>query len=323
MATGSGLRNGKFRACSPRLDNAVPSFTILAAGARARILPPGVGLFKRRMKTEELLGGHLERLGVSAVWLQSAKDAIRYCEKGEYFQPIFSVAGPAPARSVIALMRLEPFVQREIDWSVSPSESPFWVGFVGDVNEELFTETAKRFVDLYWSDRNPSVAQALEAALGAMVSDVVQSLSERSEDELDAKASRGIRALGSAGYVWRAAESGVQSGDLNLRADLAKEVDAVVSSFPETTPRDRLLARAASECVRRNLLFGSGSPGGWAAGGEFLRRGFRLTERHVVPEGTAIPHAERWYAFSFGIALYDVHGRVGRTPASKSRRSRR
>jgi hypothetical protein len=266
------------------------------------------------MKTEELLGGHLERLGVSPVWLESAKDAIRYCEKGQYFQPIFSAAGPAPARSVIALMRLEPFVRREIDWSVSPSESPFWVGFVGDLNEELFSETAKRFVDLYWSDRNPSVAPALEAALGAMASDVAQSLSERSEDELDAKASRGIRGLGSAGYVWRAAESGVQSGDLNLRADLAKEVDAVVRSFPEKTPRDRLLAWAASECVRRNLLFGSGSPGGWAAGGEFLRRGFRLTERHVVPEGTAIPHAERWYAFSFGIALYDVHEHV-RSPA--------
>jgi hypothetical protein len=282
-----------------------------------------VGLFKRRMRTEELLGGHLERLGVPPVWLQSAKDAIRYCEKGEYFQPIFSVAGPAPARSVIALMRLEPFVRREIDWSVSPSESPFWVGFVGDVNEELFSETAKRFVDLYWSDRNPSVAQALEAALGAMVSDVAQSLPERGENELDANAWRGVRALGSAGYVWRAAENGVQSGDLNLRADLAKEVDAVISSFPETTARDRLLAWAASECVRRNLLFGSGSPGGWAAGGEFLRRGFRLTERHVIPEGTTIPHAERWYAFSFGIALYDVHERVRRTAASQPRRSRR
>jgi hypothetical protein len=280
-----------------------------------------VGLFKRRSKTEELLGGHLERLGVSPVWLESAKDAIRYCEQGEYFQPIFSVAGPAPARSVIALMRLEPFVRREIDWSVSPSESPFWVGFVGDLNEELFSETTKRFVDLYWSDPNPSVAPSLETALGAMVSDVSQTLSERSEDKLDAKVSRGIFGLGSAGYVWRAAESGVQSGDLNLRADLAKEVDAVVRSFPEEMPRDRLVAWAASECVRRNLLLGSGSPGGWAAGGEFLRRGFRFTDRHVVPEGVEIPHAERWYAFSFGIALYDVHERIRRTGGSQPNRS--
>jgi hypothetical protein len=269
------------------------------------------------MKTEELLGGHLDRLGVSAVWLQSAKDAIRYCERAEYFQPVFSVAGPAPARSVIALMRLEPFVRREIDWSVSPSESPFWVGFVDDRNEELFGETAKRFVDLYWSDRNPSVARDLEAAVDAMVSDVARSLFERSEAELDVNGSRGIRALGSAGYVWRVAESGAQSSDLNLRTDLAKEVEAVVNSFPGTrASRDRRLAWAASECVHRSLLFGSGSPGGWAAGGEFLRRGFRFTDRHVVPEGAAIPHAERWYAFSFGIALYDVHECVLRTAAA-------
>jgi hypothetical protein len=283
-----------------------------------------VGLFKRRMKTEELLTGHLERLGVSPVWLQSAKDAIRDCEKGEYFQPVFSVAGPAPARSVIALMRLEPFVRREIDWSVSPSESPFWVGFVGDLNEELFSETARRFVELYWSDWNPTISPDLEAAVDTAASDVARSLSERSEDEPNAKAARGIRALGSGGYVWRVAESSAHSGDLNLRADLAKEVDAVVTSFSQTErSRDhRLLAWAASECVRRNLLFGSGSPGGWAAGGEFLRRGFRFTDRHVVPEGVAIPHAERWYAFSFGIALYDVHECVLKRAALQPGRSR-
>jgi hypothetical protein len=268
------------------------------------------------MMTEELLGGHLERLGVSPVWLQSAKDAIGYCEKAEYFQPVFSVAGPAPARSVVALMRLEPFVRREIDWSVSPSESPFWVGFVGDRNDELFNETSRRFVDLYYSDQSPSSAPELEAAVDAMVEDVARLLSERDEAELDATDSRGVRALGSGGYVWRVAESGAQSSDLNLRTDLAKEVDAVVDTSPETSAsRDRLLAWAASECVQRNLLFGSGSPGGWAAGGEFLRRGFRFTERHVVPEGAVIPHGERWYAFSFGIALYDVHESVSRTAA--------
>jgi hypothetical protein len=221
-------------------------------------------------------------------------------------------------------MRLEPFVRREIDWSVSPSESPFWVGFVGDLNEELFRETAKRFVDLYWSDRNPSIEPELEAALSAMVADVARSLSEKSEDGLDGEASRRIRGLGSAGYVWRVAESGVHSGDLNLHADLAKEVEAVVTSFPaKETSRERLFTWAASECVRRNLLFGSGSPGGWAAGGEFLKRGFRFTERHVAPDGIAIPHADRWYAFSFGIALYDVHECVLRSAGLQPSRSQR
>ena len=283
-----------------------------------------VRLFRRRIETEELLRAHLERLGLPPVWLQSAKDAIGYCEKGEYFQPVFSVAGPAPARSVIALMRLEPFVRREIDWSISPSESPFWVGFVGDLNEELFTETTKRFVDLYWSDRNPCAAPDLEAALSTVVSDVVRSLSERGEDPLDADALRSIQALASGGYVWRVAESGVESGDLNLRADLAKEVEAVGMSFPaKEASRDRLLAWAASECIRRNLLFGSGSPGGWAVGGEFLRRGFRFADGHLSGEGVAIPYSERWYAFLFGIALYDVHECVQTSAAVRPSRSQR
>jgi hypothetical protein len=277
-----------------------------------------VRLFKRRPRTEDLIRAHLDRLAISPVWLQSALDAIRFCERGEYFQPIFSAAGPAPARSVVALMKLEPFVGREIDWGVSPSESPSWVGFVGDLNEELFTETTRRFVDLYWSERNPSAAPDLEAALGAMVTEVAMSISERGEDELDPEAVQAVRALGSAGYVWRVAESGVQSTDLNLRADLVKEVGAVLESFPaREQPTHRLLAWSASECIRRNLLFGSGSPGGWATGGEFLRRGFRFSDGHVVREGATTPHAERWYAFSFGVALYDVRETMLRSSAAR------
>jgi hypothetical protein len=124
-----------------------------------------VRLFKRRVTTKELLRGHLQRLGISAAWLPSARDAIRYCEERDYFQPVFSVAGPAPARSVIALMRLEPFVRGEIDWSVSPSESPFWVGSAGDLDDEPFTETTQRFVDLYWLGGSPSLGHDFEAAL--------------------------------------------------------------------------------------------------------------------------------------------------------------
>ncbi|MCA1706797.1 MAG: hypothetical protein LC808_27470 [Actinobacteria bacterium] len=283
-----------------------------------------MSLFKRRVSTEELLRGHLERVGVSPFWLRSALDAIRYCERGEYFQPVFSVAGPAPARSVIALMRLEPFVRGEIDWTVSPSESPFWVGSVGDLHDELFDETARRFVNLYWSDQNPSAAPAYEAALRSMVAAVEESLSEASERELDEKTWRGVWGLGSAGYVWRVAESAAQTSDLNLRADLAREVEAVVDSLPPAdASHERVLAQAASECVGRNLLFGSGSPGGWAAGGEFLRRGFRFAERHVVPEGVTIPRDEQWYAFSFGVALYDVDECLARRPAPPADRSQR
>jgi hypothetical protein len=255
-----------------------------------------VGLFRRRTKLEKVLPEHLERLGVSSFWLRSALDAIHYCELGDFFQPVFSVAGPAPARSVVALMRLEPFVRGEIDWTISPSESPFWVGSVGDLRDELFNATASRFLDLYWSESNPSVRSDLEAALREMVTSSAQ----------DEEAQRGLVALGSAGYVWRVAESTAGTTDLNLRGDLVKEVEAVVASFPKDESEERLLAWAATECVNRDLLFGSASPGGWTSGGEFLRRGFRFAEGHVLSEDLALPLKDRWYAFSFGVALYDV-----------------
>lgn len=280
-----------------------------------------VRLFKRRTRKEDLLRGHLERLGVSPAWLPSARDAIRYCEEGQYFQPVFSVAGPAPARSVVALMRLQPFVEGEIDWSVSPSESPFWVGSVGDLHDELFSETANRFVDLYLLDESPSVRADLDAALRFMVDAVEHSLAGETR-ELDAETRRGIWSLGSAGYLWRVAESAAQTTDLNLRADLAKEVEAVVGSFPdEKGSRARVLAWAAAECVRRDLLLGSGSPGGWTGGGEFLRRGFRFADRQVVPGEVVLPREERWYAFSFGVALYDVDECLTTRPAPQPRRS--
>jgi hypothetical protein len=266
-----------------------------------------LSLFRRRTSLEDVLRGHLERLGVSSFWLRSALDAIRFCEEGDFFQPVFSATGPAPARSVVALMRLEPFVRREIDWTISPSESPFWVGSVGDLQDELFSATASSFLDLYWSERNPSVRPDLEAALREMVASSV-----RNED-----ARRALVALGSAGYVWRVAESTARTTDLNLRADLVKEVGAVVASFPSDEPDGRLLAWAATECVNRNLLLGSASPGGWAAGGEFLRRGFRFTERHVLPEDLALPLKDRWYAFSFGVALYDVDAFLARRPSRR------
>jgi hypothetical protein len=252
-----------------------------------------------------VLQEHLERLGVSSFWLRSALDAIHYCEQGDSFQPVFSVAGPAPARSVVALMKLEPFVRGEIDWTISPSESPFWVGSVGDLQDELFDATASRFLDLYWSDRNPSVRPDLNAAFRDMTAfaenEPPNATHARNED-----ARHSVWALGSAGYVWRVAESTARTSDLDLRAALEKEVEAVVASFPKGEPEERFLAWAATECVNRNLLFGSASPGGWAAGGEFLRRGFHFAERHVFSEDVTLPLKDQWYAFSFGVALYDV-----------------
>jgi hypothetical protein len=263
-----------------------------------------------------VLPAHLERLGVSSFWLRSALDAIHYCEQGDIFQPVFSVAGPAPARSVVALMKLEPFVRGEIDWSISPSESPFWVGSLGDPQDEVFDATASRFLELYWSDRNPSVRPDLEAALRDMVVVTEDGLPEATPRHEDAH--RGLFALGSAGYVWRAAESTALTADLNLHAALEKEVAAVVASFPRGESDGRVLGWAATECVNRDLLFGSASPGGWASGGEFLRRGFRFAERHVFPEDLALPLKDRWYTFSFGVALYDVDAVLATRPSTSA-----
>ena len=275
-----------------------------------------MGLFSRRTTLEEVLREHLERLGVSSFWLRSALDAIHYCEQGDFFQPVFSVAGPAPARSVVALMRLEPFVRAEIDWTISPSESPFWVRSVGDPQDELFDATASRFVDLYWSEHNPSVRPDLDAAFRDMVRFAGDEQEARPAPNEDAR--HRLWALGSGGYVWRVAESTAQTTDLNLRADLVKEIEAVVASFPGGEPEERLLAWAATECVNRNLLFGSASPGGWAAGGEFLRRGFRFAERHVFSEDVALPPKDQWYAFSFGVALYDVDAFLATRPSRRA-----
>ena len=178
-----------------------------------------VGLFRRRTSTEELVRGHLERLGVSLFWSRSALDAIHYCERGEYFEPVFSVAGPAPARSVVALMNLEPFMRGEIDWTVSPSESPFWVGSIGELHDDLFEATAIRFLDLYWSEENPSARPDLDAALRDMAEDVAGALSRDLQGGADSETWRGLFALGSGGYVWRIAE---KAGEQTIKISAVK-----------------------------------------------------------------------------------------------------
>jgi hypothetical protein len=273
-----------------------------------------VRLFRRRTRTEDIVHAHLERLGVSPFWLRSALDAIRCCEQGDYFEPVFSATGPAPARSVVALMGLEPFLRRPIDWTISPSESPFWVGFVGDFQDDIFDATAIRFLELYSSADNPSIRSDLEAALHVMVEAAF--LGETGGAESATR--RGALTLGSAGYVWRVAERAAQTTDLNPRADLTREVEAIVASFEDDLSDEQILATATHECIRRGLLFGSGSPGGWAAGGEFLRRGFRFADRRLWPDAD-VPRNARWDAFLFGVALYEVDDSLMRRPAWSGR----
>jgi hypothetical protein len=273
-----------------------------------------VGLFRRKIRIEDPVRDHLERLGISPFWLRSALDAIHYCEQGEPFEPVFSVAGPAPARSVVALMDLERFVRSEIDWTISPSESPLWVGSVGDLQDEIFDATAELFHELYSSTENPTIRPELETAIRAAAQ---EALAESSREIDEREASRGLWVLGSAGYVWRVAESRAQTTDLNLRADLVKEVEAVVAPYALDPSDNRVFALAAGEIVRRNLLLGSGSPGGWSTGGEFLRRGFRFADQLLWPGGE-VPRKARWDAFVYGVALYEVDECLARRPAWSS-----
>jgi hypothetical protein len=275
-------------------------------------------LFRRKATLEDAVRGHLDRLEISPFWLRSALDALRYCEAGDPFQPVFSVAGPAPARSVVALMALEPFLRTKIDWSISPSESPLWVGSIGDLDDDVFEATCDRFLALYVSPDERGLRPELEDALRSLASAVeeLRPARELEEDDL-----RGLRRLGAAGYVWRLAETGVPTADLNRRADLVREVEAVVASVA-AGGSDRIVARAAAECLRRELLLASGSPGGWATGGEFLRRGFRFVESYLWADATG-PRSERWYAFSFGVALFEVDDCVSRRPGWTSPRHAR
>jgi hypothetical protein len=281
------------------------------------MIPRGVGLFRRRASTEDLVREHLERSGVSRFWLQSALDAVHLCERGQPFEPVFSIAGPAPARSVVALMNLEPFVRVEIDWSISPSESPLWVGAVGHFDEGLFDATTERFRALYASPENPTIRPDVERALRDMRDAIQSELSAKLDFD---EAASGLWALGSAGYVWRVAEGPARTSK-HLRADVLKEVEAVVASTVLDPADDHFFGRAATEVVRRNLLLEAGSPGGWATGGEFLRRGFRFADGLLWPDAD-VPRGQRWEAFLFGVALYEVDESLARRPAWSRRRTR-
>ena len=129
---------------------------------------------------------------------------------------------------------------------------------MGELQDELFDATASRFLDLYWSDRNPSVRPDLDAAFRDMIIVAEGELAEATPAQNEDTRHRRW-ALGSAGYVWRVAESAARSSNLDLRAALEKEVEAVVASFPKGEREERFLAWTATECVNRNLLFGSAS----------------------------------------------------------------
>ncbi len=67
-----------------------------------------IGLFSS--KADKLLAQHFDRMGVDRVWHRVLKDAVQACEAGDYFEPLFTAAGPQAARTLVALYKLETFV---------------------------------------------------------------------------------------------------------------------------------------------------------------------------------------------------------------------
>jgi hypothetical protein len=71
-----------------------------------------------RAKRTRLIHQHLEGRGLIRAWWDTAEAAVNQCEEGHPLEPLFTGAGPVPARSVVALMGLEPFVEGGVDWTI-------------------------------------------------------------------------------------------------------------------------------------------------------------------------------------------------------------
>jgi hypothetical protein len=69
-------------------------------------------------KKKKLIRQQLERRGLLKAWWPTAESAIAQCELGNPLEPMLSGAGPMPARSMVALLGLEPFVEGGVDWSL-------------------------------------------------------------------------------------------------------------------------------------------------------------------------------------------------------------
>ena len=91
-------------------QHGIPAFTEMGVAPVAGVL--------HGVSTVELnLPGHLENTGLAEPWWRTAKQAIRLCEAGEANSPVLTGMGPAPARTVVAVLALAPFVRAEIDWN--------------------------------------------------------------------------------------------------------------------------------------------------------------------------------------------------------------
>jgi len=102
-----------------------------------------------RNKTAKLIRHHLAKRGILEVWWPTAEQAIAHCAGGDPREPLLTGAGPMPARSVVVLLGLEPFVGGELVWSVLPDELTDPGGaFYPPNNDMTIPETEQRKIIL-------------------------------------------------------------------------------------------------------------------------------------------------------------------------------
>lgn len=70
-----------------------------------------------RDKRTRLIHQQLDLRGLRHEWWQVAETAVDLCERGRPVEPVLTGGGPAPARSVVALLGLEALVEGGVDWA--------------------------------------------------------------------------------------------------------------------------------------------------------------------------------------------------------------
>lgn len=272
-----------------------------------------------RSRATALVEQHLERKGIDEVWWPSAKAAIAHCEQRQWFEPVFTASGPVAARSVVALLELEPFVQGGVDWDAHPNP------FLNDPASRHFYDqrlnaTIERWEELYGEEENSTLADTdLHQALVFLRDLTAQSPNEGASPT--ERALNVVWSLGSAGYCWRLAEEQVHGLP---DEDYLRKFNGIWRSFPEDPPRatvgrDRLLfwgaAEAANRVQTKNFRPWDGCPGGFAVQFDYFEDGFARVCEGIVPDDVEISRPDLWYAWCFGITLRDSEHWLDEHPA--------
>jgi len=115
---------------------------------------------------------------------------------------------------------------------------------------------------------------------------------------------RELVSLVSAGYVWRLAEG--------PRGSVAKQwmSNTVSRTFDRDEPRSSSLGRAATQCLAQPVPLGLASPGGLSHGRAIFDASFANAMRAFGSPAVVVSDEDRFYGYTFGVALCDVEPMV-------------